>query len=93
MAASKPKRTRVTFTVHADPGSKVSVAGDFNDWSASTKPLKESKDPGIFKGTMLLLPGVYQYKFVINGTWSVDPECKDWVQNDVGTLNSILTVG
>jgi hypothetical protein len=39
-----------------------------------------------------LAPGTYQYKFVIDGTWCADPECADFVQNEHGTLNSVITV-
>lgn len=87
----KVKRKRVTFNVRAEPGSTVTVAGDFNGWDTASKPLKE-KQPGLFSGMMYLQPGSYQYKFLINGTWCVDPECREWVQNDLGTLNSVLKV-
>ena len=41
---------------------------------------------------MKLAPGTYQYKFVIDGVWCADPENLDCVQNDLGTLNSVVTV-
>ena len=44
--------------------------------------------------TILLAPGIYEYKFVINGVWTLDPDPdRDWTQNGLGTLNSVLRVG
>jgi 1,4-alpha-glucan branching enzyme len=90
---TKPKAKRVTFTVRAEPGSSVTLAGDFNDWNPTAKALVDKDGTGLFKVTLNLAPGVYEYKFVINGTWCVDPECREWVQNNLGTLNSVLRVG
>lgn len=88
----KPKTKRVTFQVRAETGSKIFVAGDFNKWDASANPLTDPKQTGNFAAVLPLEPGTYEYKFVINGTWCVDPECPDWVQNNLGTLNSVRKV-
>jgi hypothetical protein len=37
--AAKPKTQRVTFSVRAKEGSKVFVAGSFNDWDPTAKQL------------------------------------------------------
>ena len=47
---------------------------------------------GEFACTVNLPKGKYEYKFVINGSWCADPECAEWVQNDMGTLNSVKIV-
>jgi len=94
-AAPKAKKTSeksVTFTVRADPGKDVYIAGTFNQWNPTGKKMTSKKNEGIYTATLKLAPGVYEYKFVIDGTWCADPECADWVQNDHGTLNSVITV-
>ena len=88
----KPKRRRVEFVTEAEPGSRVSVAGTFNDWDPEAHPLTDRAGDGCFKRRMLLGPGRYEYKFVINGTWCVDPACPDWTSNDYGSLNSVIEV-
>ncbi|NLL83980.1 MAG: glycoside hydrolase [Lentisphaerae bacterium] len=86
------KNRRVTFTVQADPGSTVYLAGSFNDWNPQKKKMTDKKGNGTFTACLLLPPGSYEYKFVINGTWCVDPANCEWSQNDLGTLNSLLTI-
>lgn len=90
--AAAPKGTRVTFRVRAEVGSKVSLAGSFNGWDPAAKPMVDKDGTGEFACTLTLPKGRYEYKFVINGTWCADPECTDWVQNDMGTLNSVKVV-
>lgn len=90
MAASG--RKRVTFEVDAEPKARVYLVGSFNDWDAGKKILKETGEPGHYKGGLLLHKGTYEYKFVINGVWTVDPACPDWIANDFGSMNSVLTV-
>ena len=87
-----PKTQRVTFSVRADVGSTVYLAGDFNDWDPTVKQMTDKKNEGLFTTTVSLTPGEHQYKFVINGTWCADPDCPDWVQNELGTLNSVKKV-
>jgi len=83
-------KKRVTFQVKAEPGSEVYVAGDFNNWKPQKKLTNKNND-GVFRGTILLdRQKQYEYKFVINGKWSVDPNCVEWVPNSLGSLNSVL---
>ena len=88
-ASTKGKR-RITFEFRADAGADVSVAGTFNDWDPTKKKL--TGKGGIYKAVMMLPPGRYEYKFMINGKWCVDPECPEWVTNGVGSLNSVLVI-
>lgn len=90
-AKASDGRKEVIFRTQADPGSEVFVAGTFNDWDAAKHRMSDGGG-GNFTATMLLAPGEYQYKFVVNGEWRVDSDCPAWVANDFGTLNSILRV-
>ncbi len=90
--SAKPRNKRVVFTVRAEPGSEVSISGDFNNWCPEGRVMADKKRNGHYTVAMNLAPGIYEYKFIINKTWCVDPACKDWVPNSFGTLNSVLHV-
>ncbi len=92
-AAAEEKASRVKFAVRAEVGSKVFLAGSFNNWDPTAKEMADKNGTGEFTCCLNLTKGSYEYKFVINGTWCADPECTDWVQNDMGTLNSLKIVG
>ncbi len=85
-------RCRVRFAVDAEPGSQVAVAGNFNAWSPKKHVLKETGNPGHFERLVYLQPGDYQYKFVIDGHWSADPNCPSFTPNEFGSFNSVLHV-
>ena len=90
-AARKPAGNKVVlFTVHADKGKAVYLAGEFNDWNPTAKKL--AFKAGVYSAKIKLAPGSYQYKFVIDGTWCADPENANAVPNDQGTFNSVVTV-
>lgn len=91
-AAKKPALASVQFTFRADPGKQVFLSGDFLNWDPAGKALTDKKNEGVYSATMKLAPGRYEYKFVVDGVWCVDPECADFVQNDQGTLNSVIEV-
>lgn len=92
MAKSTTKTRRVVLSVQADPKSVVYLAGSFNNWDPQAKPMTDKKNTGLFSAAVMLPPGTHEYKFVINGTWCVDPTNSDWTQNSLGTLNSVLVV-
>ena len=86
----KATAKNVTFTVHADKGKAVYVAGEFNKWNPTAK--KMAYKAGVYTATVKLEAGTYQYKFVIDGTWCADPENVNSVANDQGTFNSVIEV-
>ena len=69
----------------------VHVAGTFNDWDPGTLQL-EKGDDGIFRATLELAPGKYEYKFVVDGTWIEDPANPESIDDPYGGKNSVLTV-
>ena len=91
-ASAKPAAKTVTFTVHADKGKAVYLAGEFNKWDPSAKKMAYKAKEGVYAATVKLAPGEYQYKFIIDGTWCADPENVNSVQNDQGTFNSVIVV-
>lgn len=84
-------KKRVKFEIKAEPGCRISVAGDFNEWDATKNKLVEKKG-GIYSTSIMLSKGRHEYKFVINDVWTVDPLCQDWVANSLGSLNSVINV-
>ena len=83
---------RVTFQVTASPKSTVSLAGTFNQWDVKRHPLKDILGTGTYTITLMLPKGEHEYKFMINGTWCVDPENPSFCQNQFGSLNSVIEV-
>ena len=86
----KKDEALVTFQIPADAGSVVYVAGSFNNWDEKANKLIKNND--IYKTSIVLKKGTYEYKFLVNGVWCVDPNCDDWQSNNMGTINSTITV-
>jgi PAS domain S-box-containing protein len=42
--------------------------------------------------TDYLEPGLYEYRFVVDGVWQNDPQCTGRRENDFGTENCVLIV-
>jgi len=87
-----PVAKRVTFQVTANPKSTVYLAGSFNTWDPTRHQMKDTRGNGKYTITLMLPKGEYEYKFVINSNWVVDPECQNWVRNQFGTLNSVIKI-
>jgi 1,4-alpha-glucan branching enzyme len=86
-------KKRVVISFKTEPGSDVFIAVSFNDWAQDKKQLKDKNGDGDYTATLVLAPGIYEYKFVVNGIWTLDPDPeRDWTQNAFGTLNSVLRV-
>ncbi|NLE66967.1 MAG: hypothetical protein GX608_06040 [Lentisphaerae bacterium] len=90
--AAVEKSTRKTFLLTAAPGSEVYIAGTMNKWNPKQHKMKDTRNNGKYTITLMLPKGLYEYKFVVNGNWQVDPDCQNWVRNPMGTLNSIVNV-
>jgi len=82
-------RRKVDFKFKTQPGAKVHVAGTFNDWDPKGRKLSDPEGTGVFSTSMLLKPGHYQYKFVVDGTWHLDPENERYEFGGAGTNSAI----
>ena len=73
------------------PTSRVCLAGTFNAWKPSA-PLAFVDGEGVFRITMELPPGAFQYKYVIDGvTWVAAPSAPT-VDDGAGRLNNLVVV-
>ena len=91
-ATKKPALKSVTFTVHAEAGQDVRLAGSFTDWETKAKKMTFKKTNGVYSVTVKLAPGEYQYKFIIGDKWTTDDQNTEFVPNDKGTFNSKLVI-
>jgi 1,4-alpha-glucan branching enzyme len=83
---------KVLFTLETSSGRSVAVAGSFNDWDPAAAPMTRQKDTDIYQTELVLPPGEYEYKFVVDGEWLLDETNPSFYPNDFGTLNSVLVV-
>lgn len=82
----------VVFRCAAPADAQVYVAGSFNCWRSDAHALSYDTKTGLAQASITLPPGRHEYKFVVDGAWMVDPSCPDWVINDHGSLNSVITI-
>lgn len=82
---------KVGFELEAPDAGSVYLAGSFNDWDTQSHPMKKGKK-GNWKVKLSLEPGLYEYRFVVDGRWTDDPLCGVSVANGFGGRNSIKVV-
>ncbi len=81
------KNGTVQFIIKPDyEAKKVQVAGDFTNWCPVN--MRRQKD-GTFTASVPMPPGRYEYKFITDDQWVLDPDNNNWVCNPFGTLNSL----
>lgn len=77
------------FTLDAPAAVEASVAGSFSDWMPQT--MMKGTD-GLWRITVQLARGTYEYKFRVDGVWREDPNNPRKTQNNLGGCNSICAV-
>jgi 1,4-alpha-glucan branching enzyme len=91
MATGKTAKQKVTFS-YKDPQAKsVLLAGDFTGWQQAPLGMKKSKN-GVWKKTVSLPPGRYEYRLLVEGQWCDDPECPTRQPNQFGGENCVCVV-
>ena len=92
---NKPTGELRTKAVHIEfkhaTATAISIAGTFNDWRLGVTPMISLGDGRWFK-ELVLEPGVYEYRLVVDGEWMPDPRANDTAPNPFGGMNSILNV-
>src|SRR2546421_1309870 len=74
---------------------RVSVAGEFNNWSMDANPMTRGND-GAWRTKIKLADGIYHYKFVVDGNqWKNDLAADRSLEVDDshGGVNSGVVVG
>jgi 1,4-alpha-glucan branching enzyme len=61
----------IIFLRNYPRANKVMLAGSFNDWNPDVLPMKKTDSGWI--APVKLGPGKYWYKFIVDGTWIIDP--------------------
>jgi 1,4-alpha-glucan branching enzyme len=85
--------TKVTFELPGDSaGEQVSLCGEFNDWSTERTPMTKRKG-GRFSVTLTLPMGrSFRFRYLVDGQrWENDPAADDYVPNDYGSDDSVVT--
>ena len=87
----KPKKKRVEFKIMVPEAKLVVLSGTFNQWSESSDPMKRD-NTGMWKKVKILSQGTYEYKFIVDGEWTLGPEYDNVVRNQYGTYNNVIAV-
>jgi len=83
------KRKKIYFSVEAPDAKEVFLMGDFNKWDPTVHPMKND-GTGVWTKSILVSPGRYEYKFLVDGQWREDPGNQLICPNCFGTINNIL---
>jgi chromosome partitioning protein len=82
----------VVFTFKDEAARDVQLAGDFNDW-VPDKGVETRQGPnGAWEKVVRLGPGVYQYRYFVDGQWRADPSNPRRVAGPAGGMNSVLII-
>ena len=85
------KRKRVTLTLEAPHAKRVHLMGDFNQWNEKKHPMKKESH-GLWKKIIMVPPGRYEYRFLVDGQWQNDPANDQICANCFGSTNNILEI-
>jgi hypothetical protein len=89
--AKDGKARQVSFEHFSPDAGEVFLVGSFNNWDSKAAPLKKGRG-GKWTAELLLKPGHYEYRFVVDGRWQDDPRAARFVANPFGELNCVVEV-
>lgn len=90
-AVQQSSTRSIRFSYNDPNAHRVCLAGDFNNWNMNACHLQKSGS-GEWTASLNLKPGVYDYRFVVDGEWRDDPKSLDRVTNEYGTQNARIIV-
>jgi ATPases involved in chromosome partitioning len=91
---NEPQTTqkKAVFMLRAPEAQSVEIAGDFNNWVATQESKLEKLNDGVWVKNFSLEPGRYQYKFIVDGRWVVDPNNPTTELDTSGNINSLMEI-
>jgi chromosome partitioning protein len=86
------EKDHVVFSLYAPSARSVGIAADFNNWTPGPDSSLEAIRKGVWARSYNLKPGVYQYKFVVDGKWMTDPKNPQTQNDTAGNVNSVVEI-
>lgn len=84
--------TNYVFTLSGRPGAKrVIVSGTFNNWNERDLKMKQTSTGWALP--VYLKDGTFEYKFIVDGEWIVDPGNPNRRDDGKGNYNSFIEKG
>ncbi len=81
----------VSFICWAPQASKVTLAGDFNNWDPAADAMNRQPD-GAWRLDLPLKHGHHRYWFVVDGQPMLDPRAQGVARDDQGRRVSLVAV-
>ena len=100
----KPPLCGASFEFCAPSAGEAFLVGEFNDWNSKATPMQRSAD-GTWRVELMLPPGFYHYKFVVDSIWRCSPDqphdrcdrpcerCPRCIANAYGSFDRVAIVG
>jgi len=87
----KIKKRKVTFSMNSSDAEEVILMGDFNNWNPKKHPMQKDRN-GMWVKSVIISPGKYEYKFLVDGQWKEDPQNGQTCPNCFGTYNNVFSL-
>lgn len=81
----------VEFSLYRPAAHRVYLLGDFNRWETTALPLRPVEN-GWWRCQLPLGPGVYQFRYLVDGQWFLDYAAFGLDQGPLGAWNSVVVV-
>jgi hypothetical protein len=81
----------VEFRIYKPDAKFVSIVGDFNNWNPEND-LLEKDDNGVWALQKRLSPGLYRYKYIVDGDWTLDLYNEKTASDDTGDICSLISI-
>lgn len=94
-AQAEPAAREVVIEFRDTDAIDVRIAGNFNGWIPDRgveSVTRTDGDSRVWRKILHLRPGVYEYRYVVDGEWRPDPENPEQVQEGLGPPASRLVV-
>jgi 1,4-alpha-glucan branching enzyme len=91
VTGSQKEQVHIEFIYFGPDAKEVYLAGSFNAWQPKSLPMTKNRR-GQWKTTVKLVPGTYEYKYFVDGSWVSDGQCDEMVANSLGSTNCTIDV-
>ena len=86
-------RGTVEFVLDRETAETPHLVGSWDDWRLPGVPMvRQPGDAPAWKAEVQLSPGEHQFRYRIGDDWSNDPSADRYVDNGLGSHNSVVIV-